>query len=80
MQIACATFFLLRLPVLHKAASSELPALCTAEGMGQKRKRGTDQAAIMDNEGPDSACKSFVLAKPVAEGRGHTGYLVFARR
>ncbi|KAK9790136.1 hypothetical protein WJX73_004785 [Symbiochloris irregularis] len=49
-------------------------------GYGKKRKHGTDQVAVMDREGPDGACKSFVLAKPVADGRGHTGYLVFARR
>ena len=29
---------------------------------------------------PDGVLQTHTLARPVAEGRGHTGYLVFARR
>jgi hypothetical protein len=44
---------------------------------GQKRKRGGSEAPA---ERPSPAMCEKLVAKPVEEARGHTGYLTFARR
>lgn len=69
-----------QIPAAQAEESVDDAALSEAEPPSKKPKADSEPAAVRPSQPLTPAPKARVLARPVAAGRGHTGYLTFARR